>query len=326
MNILFILGNGFDINLDMETKYTQFYSYYNSIESPSEIISNLKKNINANTKTWADLELEFGKYTAKIETISDFDLIYADIQKNLSTYLISQEKSFNVDNVDIQKLLDHLSRPEQFLVPRDQNVILNFREKWKNHHWETDVITLNYTKTLERILQEKYKNLKIGTHHSATIILRDIYHIHGFTNNRMIIGVNDISQIGNAEFRKEIDIVEILVKEVCNQAQGHTIEEKCKAKVVNANLICVFGSSIGITDKLWWDLIIKTVANNDCRLLIFDIDKEVSPLSPQLVKRIERERLKSLLDMSDIDSSKKKEVASRVFYGINTGMFKTKKI
>lgn len=39
MNIVHILGNGFDINLGMKTRYADFYDYYKKIKSSSEILS-----------------------------------------------------------------------------------------------------------------------------------------------------------------------------------------------------------------------------------------------------------------------------------------------
>ncbi len=41
MKVIYIIGNGFDINLGMKTKYSDFYTYYQTINSKSILIKNL---------------------------------------------------------------------------------------------------------------------------------------------------------------------------------------------------------------------------------------------------------------------------------------------
>ena len=38
MNIVHIIGNGFDLNLDLKTSYRHFYEYYKNQESKNENI------------------------------------------------------------------------------------------------------------------------------------------------------------------------------------------------------------------------------------------------------------------------------------------------
>lgn len=45
MNILFLIGNGFDINLGMQTRYTDFYKYYATVPTSKDSILKLKKEI-----------------------------------------------------------------------------------------------------------------------------------------------------------------------------------------------------------------------------------------------------------------------------------------
>ena len=53
MNITFMIGNGFDLNLNLKTGYKDFYKYY--IENTKEDI--ISKSIKNNYELWADLEL-----------------------------------------------------------------------------------------------------------------------------------------------------------------------------------------------------------------------------------------------------------------------------
>ena len=43
MKILYIIGNGFDLNIGLKTSYTNFYDYYNSLTSTKEKVKFLKE-------------------------------------------------------------------------------------------------------------------------------------------------------------------------------------------------------------------------------------------------------------------------------------------
>ena len=87
MNILYLFGNGFDINLGMKTRYVDFYEYYENKASSSDLVKKLKSNIFSNIECWSDLELALGKYTSEFQRISDFDEVYEDILNSLCDYL-----------------------------------------------------------------------------------------------------------------------------------------------------------------------------------------------------------------------------------------------
>lgn len=72
MNILFILGNGFDKAQGLATSYQEFYDYYQKKESESELETQLKKDIQADYNTWADLEEGLGNYSARFSKAVDF--------------------------------------------------------------------------------------------------------------------------------------------------------------------------------------------------------------------------------------------------------------
>jgi hypothetical protein len=56
MQILYIIGNGFDLSLGLKTSYNNFYQYYKTVESDNVNIQKLKKNISKTYESWADLE------------------------------------------------------------------------------------------------------------------------------------------------------------------------------------------------------------------------------------------------------------------------------
>ena len=64
MNITFFIGNGFDINLGLNTKYSDFYPYF--IEK-STITNMIRAWLQEDELLWADLEEQLGKELENVE-------------------------------------------------------------------------------------------------------------------------------------------------------------------------------------------------------------------------------------------------------------------
>lgn len=320
MNILFFIGNGFDLNLGMKTRYADFYKYYKTIDSNSEYVNKLKSSISEDLENWSDLELALGEYTEKMNSQEDFDIAYEDIGEKLSDYLEKEEIKFEFNKLDVKKFYDYLAFPEKSLHQSDQNKITSFKSKWKNQQWNVNLVTFNYTRTLEKLIGDKHRQIQIGTHHNNPIILQSIEHIHGYTNDRRIMGVNDTSQIKNKTFHENQNILEALVKPLCNQAQRHTIDELCVRQVTEANLLCVFGSSIGETDNMWWALMGDQL-KKDCNLIIFQRSTDIDPTIGYKKNRIERELKDRFLSRTNLTEEQIEQVGHKIYIGLNTNMF-----
>ena len=305
MKIVYIIGNGFDINLGMKTKYKDFYEKYKSTDSDSELIKQLKEEISKEIVDWSDLELAFGKHTVKLANIKEFDEVYEDIVNNLGDYLIAEEKKFDFSKIQKELFLEQLFRPELAFPDEDLSEIRDFKQQWKNSEWRINIITLNYTRTIEKILQDSFTNIQIGTHHQSQIVLNNIFHIHGYTDKRTILGVNDISQIDKKDFHENEEILEALIKTKCNRVQRHNIDKKCERLITEANLICIFGSSIGDTDNYWWQLIGEQL-KKDVKLLIFKKGEEIKERFAQKTARTRRKIKQVFLAKTNLTDEEKK--------------------
>ena len=224
MKIVFIIGNGFDINLNLKTRYTDFYKYYKSIETKSKSVIELKNSIADNIENWADLELALGEYSEKVKNEKEFTEIFEDIGDNLADYLQEEENKFDVNKIDQQKLFDYLSFPENSLTKAQKENIETIRTKWERQHKYINIITFNYTKTIEKIFEKKGTNLVIGIQNKAHVIYKGTEHIHGFTDDRMVMGVNDISQIKNKTLHNKKEVLDAFVKNNCNLAIQHNVD------------------------------------------------------------------------------------------------------
>jgi abortive infection AbiH-like protein len=324
MKILHIIGNGFDINLGMKTRYVDFYKFYKSAGSRSEKIANLKNDISKNFKNWSDLELSLGSYTENLSTIDEFDEVYEDIGEKLAHYLEHQEKQFNSENLDVEKFYNFLAYPELSLLKADEDKLVTYKNNWREHYWYLDIITLNYTRTIEKIVGDNSNNIVIGKHHNnAPIQFKGIEHLHGYVNDRMIMGVNDLTQVKNVKFHKNQDILDALIKLNCNKAHKHTIDDLCADNIKSANLICIFGSSIGDTDNYWWELIGDQLKRKDCQLIVFDVCDDINPRIAHKKARKERETKSRFLNKTKLTEEEKKNFEEKIYIGINTNFFKS---
>ena len=323
MKILYILGNGFDLNLGMKTSYKDFYDYYKSIISTNENIEKLKKNISNNYKNWSDLEYALGQYTDEFKTVEDFDVVFEDIGEKLAEYLKTEEDKFKPETINQEKFFKDLVKPEEYLLPADKISLNNFKSKFNNGNWDINIFTFNYTRTIEKIIENK-KNIKLGYHPvgTASAILSSIEHIHGYVDERMVLGVNDVSQLKNKEFHNNIDVLEAIIKEKCNKAYRHTIDNQFTTKIQQANLICIFGSSIGDTDNMWWKLIGQKLIN-EIPIIIFTKGEElISARIGYKNNRTERKMRKYFLNKTKLSDEEKEKFGNNIYVVIDSPIFK----
>jgi len=320
MNILYIIGNGFDINLGLKTKYSQFYEYYQKQESDDELVNKIKKDINLDIDNWSDLELAFGLYTKNLNDIDEFDRVWEDLVDNLCNYLEKEEETLELEGLDKEKLISDLHTPEQSFAQGNKEEINNFKQKFGTATWNINIITLNYTRTLEKILDGKFPNIHIANHQHGNITFGNIQHIHGYTNQRTILGVNDESQVGKIDFRTNQEILEALIKSTANQVQKHNVDRTCKSYISKANIICIFGSSLGDTDNYLWKLIGEEL-KRDVKLIIFKKGEEIKQRFGHKPARTQRQIKKLFLDKTDLSESEKEQFQENIYVALNTPMF-----
>lgn len=314
MNALFILGNGFDINLKLKTSYTDFYKYYQTIDNPNLIIKNLKENIDFDKENWSDLEIAFGNYTKNLSK-QDFIFAYEDLVNNLCEYLENEMEIFENHHYQHEKMFSFLAFAEDYLDQKDKLEIKDFKNKLKEDI-NINVITLNYTKTLESILSP-YKSIDpVIKREKVSYILGEIKHIHGYTNERVILGVNDSNQISNSKFQDDIDIKEIFIKHESNLNQRHNVDTECYELINKADLIYIYGSSLGETDKYIWELLGKRL-QEDAKIVIFKNGGSINRRFGHQMTMIRRNVKNKFIKLANIDD----EYINNIYVGIKTKIF-----
>ena len=258
MNVLYILGNGFDKAQGMATSYPEFYKYLaNNVKDGSALLEKMKSAITEDTVLWSDMESGLGEFTAVTENAEEFDNFYFELSGHLQNYLKNENDKFAPDSKLKHKFLDDFVNCNKYLGALDKGRHDAFLNRHSFSSKDIYVMTLNYTNTLEKILDYNTstgvftKNL---THYNN---LQGVIHIHGQLDSSIIIGVDNTEQIKNDQFRDNEDIKDCMIKMQSNQAMKETRHLRCVKLINETNLIILMGVSLGDSDAYWWELIGK---------------------------------------------------------------------
>lgn len=277
MKILFVIGNGFDIKLGLNTRYRNFYDSYHSTESSCDAVKKLKRNISSEYENWADLELGLGQYSEHIADDQEGLIVYKDILYGLQDYLTQEENKYDYDISGSEKILSDFFHPENYLRWREkQSIFSHFNRAVE---WRVRVITFNYTKTLEKVLGNPALPIEVSYENEGVRKLTHIVHVHGYIGDRMVLGVNDPSQIKNQSWQSNNRLLRRYVKPKHNDTYKLDHERLSSELITYSDVMCLFGVSIGQTDKLWWEKIANRLnASNSTRLIIFYFIDDFEPV------------------------------------------------
>lgn len=309
MNITFFIGNGFDINLGLHTKYKEFYPYFIEKADKNNMIKGwIEKEWDPeNDKTWADLELELGNKTTLIpnDAGDDFIVDLLELDNLLLDYLEEQQKSLDIagKEEDLSKeFVRSFNAITDGFSTVDRDIIKGLKKTYAHEHFYYSFITFNYTDALDRMfVAAKKKNSIVGTHTSnvgqKNETYGDICHIHGNLNSGMILGVNDPEQIKNETLRNNSEFLDAFIKMRMNAIAGQKKMERAEEIIKNSKIIFLFGMSIGDTDKLWWERIVQWLKETQhAKLIIFYRcdEKDKAMLKRQIPAAVNRtnERIK----------------------------------
>lgn len=321
MNILHIIGNGFDKAMGMKTSYPEFYEYLKSLpEKGSPLLELMKKDIGVNKKYWSDMEEALGQFTSKIESGQEFVDFYYELSDRLQEYLAKELASFTRSEKLKGKIISDLLNLDRNLGDIDKIPFRNFTNT-VSKPITVYVMSLNYTDTLEKILAYDNKSA-LGFGNNNT--LQPIVHVHGLLNDSIIIGVDNDMQIANKTFRENDDVKDLFVKVQSNLVMKYNRHAECEKFISNADLIVLFGVSMGETDARWWKLIgEQMMKKKTLRIIQFLYSPKVlSSTRRQLMGAIERQQrsdLKKKLNISDKNLSE--ELDKRIFISVNSRMF-----
>ncbi len=320
MNILYVIGNGLDIAHHMETSYQNFFDHYLTVPTDDNDIRAMKKDIHSRRyKTWADLEMGLGEYSFNCADKDVFLKCLSDIKEKLRKYLQKESEKINLYTINT---ISNFINPDQLLEPEPRERYIDYRLRFGSGE-SINVMTLNYTSTLESLFG--YGNSAKGL--SNGVVLHNILHVHGTLDNMMVMGVNDTSQISNTAFNTDIDVVEEFVKPEFNEACLNNKNTDCESLIQNANIIVLYGTSLGNSDDKWWKLIGKRMELDAYPLIVYlpyDEKKDLSA-EPNHLRRWTLESIHEIHDKFNIKIDEKM-LYSRICVAFNKTLLPISKL
>lgn len=320
MNIIFLIGNGFDLNIGLNTSYKDFLNYYLTQNNNSVTINNLKNNIRNEIDNWSNFEQVLGNYTINLNNFSEYEELLDDITKYLQIYLENEVEKIVFDNDSLEFLIQCLVCPESFLLSDYMTNISAL--KINSNILDISVISFNYTKIFEKF-DNKILLKKMRNYNGYNFNIKQIQHIHGYTDYRMVLGVDNIEQISNPNFKNDPSKIIYLVKNEINNTYRLSHHIYCQNLVNNAQIIILFGLSYGQTDKTWWNLIgSRMQEDKSVHLIIFHYltDYISNGHDGPFIATKELEVKKMFIKKMELVDNL--EIQSRITVGINRNIFK----
>lgn len=335
MNITFLIGNGFDLNLGLKTRYKDFYPYFKKNASDDNLIL---KWMNEDEELWSDLEEKLGMELCKLGE-NDKEKFYDDkyeMDSLLIDYLRMEQDRYDIfeeiQDMTAQEVKKTLLNYMEKISPTGRELISNLYELHKSEDYKYNFICFNYTDTLDRILATVTTHSRIiATHKSVANVVKndiigDVIHVHGTLDNEMILGVNDTSQVNNEMLKKDEEFLDTFIKRRMNIRLEQKKTERAMNTIKNSSVICVFGMSIGNTDSIWWNELLKWLIGNHNNILIVfwrGLEEELKNRLPVKIIRQDNKLKSLIIDKSEVKYTQAQieRIKKQMFMSFNSDIF-----
>lgn len=339
MNVLYLIGNGFDLRLGLPTRYADFLEFYKgqtpqlgdgrsqrevAIKKYKErFFTEMAEREERGEEQWKDLEIALGEFTTAFgddaDGFCDFCDFYEDMNRSLEAYL--SQCNFEPTPEEVEKLREDLTYPYRYFKPREEKEL---RALTIAQAWYIDVISFNYTSSFECLCQDA---LLVGERNHPEgdsghpVIYQGVKHVHGsLGEGGILLGVDHGEQIVSAQYRQCDDVMDLLLKPQANEGRGTLVDEECLSLIAGADVICLFGLSLGPTDQMWWTAIKKRFLDNPEVILLYFHYDPAAETALKFDRRKERQARQHLIDTLGLEGNQK-EYDDRIFVAINSDMF-----
>jgi len=315
MDITLIVGNGFDKALGLKTSYQEFYQWWEKQPaSEDDFVNRMKDEVSdKRTTTWADFEVGIGNYVSTFSAKQLAPRLFPwkiNIRHELVNYLTGLKTSEQVRELltsenGIQRSIEFLR--SVFWGLRLLNPCFGDKNEKKI---KLHLISMNYTDSLDQIAKgireypEKSQFLEIDA---------EVLHPHGTLETGIILGVNDKSQINNEDIKDRFSY--LMIKEDIINNEGNenckTSKEKGIEAIDQSSIICLYGLSLGETDKFWWEKLGKWLqADSKHKLIVFDYITEDNQGTGEKINAIQNVFLGTL--SATLSENETKEIKQRI--------------
>lgn len=262
MSVVFLIGNGFDINCGINSRYQNIYDRYVLEPSKSNIIDKFKKELlEKNIDTWGDFEVAMAKYASLLSSEEELLECLRDFKKFMIRYLIEEQvrfhKMIDSDNGKRLSALDEIENSiNTFYKGASKTVDSIFEES--NYLLTLSVISFNYTDAFDTLFHAIHPESKlIHIHGEIGIDGSDV--AIGMDNELQLNLPYEISQRGKRAF----------LKPIYNQEYDSRRIDVAKKIIEHSDAICIFGMSLGESDYTWRELILSQIEKRKAHVIIY---------------------------------------------------------
>lgn len=273
MNILFLIGNGFDLNLGLETKYPHVLKAYleenenNTDKKLSKFLSVLQSKEDdalgreLKSELWSDFEKGIGKLSDEYNSDEIDD--YIDSIRHFTDFMVNRLKEeelrveFPAKGQKLDKFNNLIGKRIfgffRYLPESTQKLLENrLSQDTKNNY---RIISFNYTSIFDKCVTSAKKYL--SDQKIKNFDIEECRHIHGRLDENLTMGVDNENQITNTDFARKRSKSQFLIKPIVAESVGNFSRKNDAYLIMESDVICIFGMSFGETDKTWWKMIGK---------------------------------------------------------------------
>lgn len=330
VEITFLIGNGFDVGVGMHSKFSDYFPIFCNDPKLSDEGRALAKAIEANEDDWSYFEKQMGVYAEKFTVNTRKSMInqIREFVQGFMKYLEKEEQSLDfsdrkqVSDVMIRGLMSFYSR-DNLQIQSSDVIGRKFKNRSKEAH-NYNFVCFNYTDVLENCLdtiENKTVTIRKEVDGAHKDTIGKVVYPHGKRNAFPIMGVNDTSQIKNSALSQMSRFIKYLVKPEINSAQRMNYDKTAEAILETSDIICIYGMSLGETDKLWWKKVIEWLRSDSTRqLVVFVFDKNYQTSTPYDLLEREDEVIDTFSQMYGY-SSVIESLRSRIHVAIHKNIF-----
>lgn len=334
MNVTFLVGNGFDLQMGLRSSFTDFERHYVDLPVDDPAIIIFKGGIAGNIEKWSDFENKLGDFTAAFPVDEQDQFLHCldDYTTELIKYLSSEEAKYRYFCVEIRREMRRSFRTfnEHVFskVDRERNRVFK-------QHVEYRFISFNYTHVFDWYISNLAKNSKhlqsqyaFRDNHYKTILFSHVIHVHGELPGPVILGVDNTDQIRQEAWATDERFKRKLIKPEISKRAGSSVGKEVESILHNSDIICIYGMSLGETDKKWWVEIGKWLLLKGKKLFIqvyTPLDSTIE-LTHQKAFELEDRIIDRFCDYSDFTPEERAIVESKITVLINPDMFNIRNI
>lgn len=275
LNITYIVGNGYDIGLGLDTSFKSFIQKYKIVApEDSSAVKNLKHDISHNVDTWADAEMafaavQFSNYGTDAKGVV-IDC-WHDFCRRLNGYLQACEQRFSLpeDEACLCQLRKNFARYifDFFLADGE------YCSPWMMNEKQGDatirVINLNYTRTFDVLLPSGPVDFVDPDRVFHKLFFEEVCHLHGDLSRRAgqppAFGVSQPSQVKDNEVRRLAEDFGYLVKPRLDEEFSYCKYATAQKIIEDSDCYVFFGVSFGESDAWLWNAIARSLVDHPRR-------------------------------------------------------------